>query len=510
MPLPDNQTPWPVGRHAKSLRHMAEWSAWYSGDTTELGTIYGEANRSSGQARTRPAQMAGGVIGRVARWFWGTPTGSGEQPAKLHVPLAADLCGTSADLLFSEGVKLQADDKNTSLQDALDEMRETGLDAELHQAAEVTAALGGGYLRTVWDDDLAPMPWTDTVHADMALPSFRWGKLVGVTFWQMLPHIGNEGSQVVWRLLERHESGRILHALYRGTSENLGLQVPLQEHPDSEHLALIVDAEGGVPTGTDRLTATYIPNMLPNRIDRGSHLGRSDLQGVEPFLDALDEAYSSWWRDIRHAKSRLHVPAAYLESMGPGQGGFTDIDREVYVPLEGVMGRSDGQLAIDAQQFKIRVDEHRQTCEAWRDTIIESAGYSTGSLSSGENTGAKTATEIRSEQRRSYMTRGKKIRYWRAGILDHLTTLVDVANANLGAGIREGGFSVEFPDGVQESALSLANTALALRNAEAASVETRVRMVHPDWDKADVDTEVGRILAESGGEPLPVPEDAGL
>lgn len=505
MPLPDNQTPWPVGRHAKSLAQMAEWSAWYSGDTAELGAVYQDGNRAS--ARTRPAQMAGGVVGRVARWFWGTPTAGGEQPAKLHVPLAADLCGTSADLLFSEGINLTAEDQ--SLQDALDELQENGLDAELHQAAEVTAALGGGYLRTVWDEDLSPMPWTDTVHADMALPEFRWGKLVGVTFWQRLPSIGNEGAQVVWRLLERHESGRILHALYRGTADNLGLAVPLQEHPDAEHLALIVDADGAVPTGTDRLTATYIPNMLPNRLDRGSNQGRSDLQGVEPLLDALDEAYSSWWRDIRHAKSRLHVPATYLDTIGPGQGAVADIDREVYVPLEGVMGRTDGQLAIHAQQFAIRVQEHKDTCEAWTQTIIESAGYSTQSLSSGTG-GAVTAAEVHSHERRSYMTRGKKVRYWRAGIRDHLTTLVEVANANLGAGIREGDFKVEFKDGVQESALSLAQTAMAMRNAEAASVNTRVQLLHPDWTQDQVDDEAASILAESGGAPLPDPMDAGL
>lgn len=508
MPLPENQSPWPLGRHRKALEHMAEWSAWYSGNPDELAAVYGDASRT--RPRTRPSQHAGGVVGKVARYFWGAPPSSGEAPAKLHVPLAADICGTSADLLFSEGVKLTAEDSNDSLQAALDEMRETGLDAELHQAAEVTAALGGGYLRTVWDEDISDLPWTDTVHADMALPEFRWGKLVGVTFWQRLHPIGNEGDRVVWRLLERHEPGVIQHALYRGTEESVGLQVPLQEHPDAEHLADIVDAEGGVATGTSRLTANYIPNMLPNRLDRGSNQGRSDLQGVEPFLDALDEAYSSWWRDIRHAKSRIHVPRQYLESMGPGEGAIADVDREVYIGLDGVMGRTDGQLSLDVQQFKIRVEEHARTCQEWTKTIVESAGYSTASLT-GDGGGAVTATEVRAHQRRSLMTRGKKIRLWTPQLLDHLQTRIEVANANLGAGIREGAFTVAFPGAVQESTIDLANTALALRNAEAASVETRVQMVHPDWDGEQVATEAARIMSETGaGAPMPVPDDAGF
>lgn len=59
--------------------------------------------------------------------------------------------------------------------------------------------------------------------------------------------------------------------------------------------------------------------------------------------------------------------------------------------------------------------------------------------------------------------------------------------------------------------MQLAQTALALRNAEAASTKTRVQMLHPDWDSQAVDDEVALILSESSAvEPVPVPGDAGL
>lgn len=57
--------------------------------------------------------------------------------------------------------------------------------------------------------------------------------------------------------------------------------------------------------------------------------------------------------------------------------------------------------------------------------------------------------------------------------------------------------------------MSLAQTALALRNAEAASTETLVKMVNPDWSQEDVDAEVERIGSQ-GPAPLPPPDDAGL
>src|SRR4051794_38890841 len=103
MPLPKNGTPWPP--HSAHTEAMAEWSAWYAGDPLQLSTFYG--TRSGVQAH--PNTFRGGVAGRIARWWWGVPTAAGESSAKLHLPLAADICGTSADLLFSEPVQLRSD-----------------------------------------------------------------------------------------------------------------------------------------------------------------------------------------------------------------------------------------------------------------------------------------------------------------------------------------------------------------------------------------------------------------
>lgn len=498
MPLPRNGTEWPPQDHTLGLQHMDEWSAWYSGDPDQLSRYYGGGVAQTGIVR--PAQFSRGMVGSLARWWWGTPTADGEQRSKLHVPLAADIAGTSADLLFSESVKLTGG--NDKLQETLDSLQDLGLDAQLHEAAEVQAALGGVYLRTVWDRDVSPLPWTDAVQPDGALPEFRNGRTVAVTLWTQL---GEAEAGTVHRLLERHESGRITYGLYAGTLTNLGREVPLAEHPQSADLAGIVDSESGQDTGTKRLTVTYIPNMLPNRAARRSHLGRSDFQGVTPLFDALDEAYSSWWRDIRHAKSRIHVPAQYLDSQGPGKGAVADVDREVYVPLDGVLAKGSDGLLLDAQQFAIRYNEHANTCRDWANRAVQAAGYAVSTFGEQDGT-AMTAAEVQQRERRSYMTRGKKVRYWTMGLRDHLQTMVEVANANLSAGIPAGDLGVEFGRGVQDSPLSLANTVQALRNAESASIATRVRMLHPDWDADAVDAEVALIASETGtGAPVPDP-----
>lgn len=505
MPLPNSGAEWPPPHLEKVRAEIIENDTWYAGDPEALGSLYAGTSSTGG----RPSQYKGGVVGKVARWWWGTPPAKGEQSTKLHVPLASDLCATSSDLLFSEPPKLTATDTESPEADAfLDDLLEDGLVSVLQEGAELGAAHGGVYLRNVWNKDVRERPWTSVVHADMAVPTFRWGRLHEVTFWQILP--GTDNSQVVWRLLEHHAVGSIEHALFKGTPDNLGQLVPLEDHPDSAYLADLVDANSQQRTGLTRLTAQYVPNMLPNRLHRGSNQGRSDLQGLLPLLDSLDEAFTSWRRDIRHGKSRIHMPAQYLESNGPGDGAVADLDREVYVPIEGVLASGDSGLLIDAQQFKIRVQEHMDTVNDWVKRIIESAGYSTQSLTSGTG-GAVTAAEVHSHERRSYMTRGKKIRRWTTAIVEHVETQIEIANKNLGLGLGEFGVKVEFEDGVQDAALNIAQTAQTLFNAQAASHETLVKMVNPDWDQKQVDAEVAKIMEQYGsGAPLPDPEDAGF
>src|SRR5205085_1548181 len=101
-----------------------------------------------------------------------------------------------------------------------------------------------------------------------------------------------------------------------------------------QQLAVGLEDGNRKPTGIDKLTASYVPNMRPNRRYRGLDLGRSDYQGVEDLLDALDETWTSWMRDLRLGRGRLVVPEAYLQSLGRGQGADFDADREVYAALE--------------------------------------------------------------------------------------------------------------------------------------------------------------------------------
>lgn len=510
MPLPDSNIVWPPLELDTIDLDMKRWSAWFSGDPHQLQEAYIHGRDHHHGARPRPSTYRGGLVGTIARTFWGAPRADlTQQPkSKLHVALAGDICQASADLLFAEPPKFKVDDTPTN--DRLTELAGDGMLSTLAETAEITAALGGGYLRVTWDQQIEPdAPFFTAVDADGAWPEFRWGHLTAVTFWFDVTPVSDTTGDRRLRHLERHElapngNGVILHGLYEGTRENLGRLVPLNEAPATAALADIVAEGNMVDTLTPGLSVTYVPNQRPQRRWRhdpiGRHLGRSDLDGVEGLMDALDETYTSWMRDVRLGKARIFVAQQMLEGRGAGYGAAFDMDRELYAPLETLATGKDASMSdlVHAEQFAIRFAEHQATATALIENVLRTAGYSTQTFGMDSDTaGNTTATEIQARQQRSYMTRDRKIRLWRPAITNAIEKLLYVDQAVFGSQIKPARPDVIFSDGIQDSQLVVAQTAQALRTAQAASTKTLVEMAHPDWDKDQVAAEVALIASEA-------------
>lgn len=485
MPLPDNGAAWPPPAMSALYRDIRTDDAWYSGDRDRLAALYrGQPTTDTGRrrlwSRDRPAQ---------------------QPDTRLHIPLPADIASTSADLLFSEPPTFTV--AGTVAQDRLTEVAELGgVGNTLLESAEVAAALSGVFLRVTWDQSLAARPLLTTVHPDAAVPEFRWSVLAAVTFWREVAST----TETVYRHLERHEQGRIVHALYEGTPDNLGRRVPIVEHPDTADLAPLLTLDGdSIPTGITDLTAAYVPNIKPNRRHRGSPHGRSDYAApLYDLFDALDETWTSWLRDIRLARARLIVPDGYLRDLGPGQGAAFE-DREVWQPLRIPPDEAGGTSAITLSQFGIRVDEHERTAAAIVRQAVQSAGYSAQSFGLGGDTAA-TATEVVARERRSMITRDKKSRYWAPAVADMLHVMLQLDRVLFTPGLTPERPRVTFGDSVSEDPQSVAQTLALLQQAQAVSIDTKVRMVHPDWDETAVAAERDRILTESGAVvPNPTP-----
>ncbi|WP_067469991.1 phage portal protein [Actinomadura macra] len=517
MPLPDGgSTAWPP-EHCEAInQQIATWAAWYAGDPAQLAAIYagdGATNPAGrdffGSETGRAKGAARRVFDRVRRWFWGNRSASGQPSNRLHVPIAGDIAAASADLLFSEPPTLTVPTTSSNdtgiggnpTQARLDELFDDGAHATLLEAAEIAAALGGVFLRVCWDAATVPdRPWIAAVHPDAAVPEWSFNRLTAVTFWRVI----KTDKRKVVRHLERHEPGKVLHGVYEGTDDELGMPVPFAAYPET---AWLVDERrlvngNEIPTGLAGLAAVYVPNMRPNRVwkdtPHAAPLGRSDYAGVEALMDGLDLTYSSWMRDVELGKARLIVPTEYMTSHGKGQGASVDLDREVYEGVR-VMGDDEGRLDIKEVQFDIRVDEHQRTIADLKTTVVSTAGYSAATFGLDTEGTAQTATEVAAKHRRSLITRDRKTKYFGPGVVDLAVALLGIDVEMFGTkGVTAQRPVIAWPDGVSEDPKEVAERVELWARGEAASTETRVREIHPDWDDPKVAGEVQRIRDESG------------
>lgn len=490
MALPEENIQWPPVEWSEVMAALREWGAWYSGNTTDLAAVYG----GSITVTERPPWYR----------FWSRPTTRVEHQTRtqLHIPIASDMASTSAALLFGEAATIQIPDAHLEkpasdavrTEERLEQILDEGdIEQRLTDAAEIAAAFGGVYIKPAWDTDVASVPLLAIVQPDMALPEFRLDRLMAVTLWRILEVDGNTW----WRHLERHETlpngnGVILHGLYMGTDSDLGVRRDLGERPETEGL---LDVQSLPFAG---LGIRYIPNRKPNTRFRGSSLGQSDYAGSEGMMDALDETWTSWMRDIRLGKARLLVPDSYLERQGPSF--VFDMDQEIFTPLDIDPMSEQG---ITESQFLIRVEEHERTAMALIEQIVGHAGYSPQTFGLHIEGRAESGTALRVRERKTLMTQQRKRRSWESPLSDTLENMLAIDREIFRSGVTVYRPAVALADSLTPDDLEVAQAVELAARAGASSLEVLVRKQHPDWDDARVMAEVEAIREERG---LSVPD----
>lgn len=469
---------------------MKEHSTWYSGEAELLANFYFDNDLQN--------YMMLNYGTRNNNRFWARQI-KNNSDFFIHVPVANDISETSSAFLFGESPIIRFGSNSEDMRDnqkQLDDMlTKSGFFKKLVEAAEVASAIGGVYIKTAWDTELSENPIPVIAQCEQAFPTFKFGKLVKVT---LVYEVSNDGS-TVYRLAETIEKGKITNELYKGSLDNLGKKVSLNDCEETKDLKETIDTAGV-------MTCVYIPNMLPNKLNRQSPMGRSDYQGQETLMDALDEVFSAWMIDVQIARGKLHVPSGYVKELEGGKTSF-NIDTMMYEELD--IDPTVMTDPIKATQFEIRAEQFEKTCLNLLDRIITSAGYSPQSFGLNIAGRAESGTALNVRERKSFSTTNKKQSYWEDGLKELIKAMCVIKQSFLGGKFTcELDVNIAFSDGISNNTTEIANSVKTLADAKAISTDTKVRMVHPEWTDEQVQEEVERILNdEQAGMPMDNPED---
>ena len=339
--------------------------------------------------------------------------------------MAKAVCAEMAGLIWGEqcavNVSINGRESSEDNPDPLNEyvqkvLCKNAFREKMHESIEEGLALGGSAMKT-WaetrhDADGNEVPDSRRIMigyamADQFIPT-AWDN-ARVTEGVFVSRIAKGGYY--YTRLEWHkwngETYVITNELYRSeiqkgttpdqTQDILGVRYPLAE------IYPYLEEETVVPV--EESLFTYWRTPIANNLDDNSPLGMSIYGNALETLHALDICYDSFVREFRLGKKRIIVPARAVRSVVEPLTGkivrYFDASDETY---EALASDQPDDLKIQDNSVELRVEEHVAAINAFLSILCMQVGFSAGTFSFDQHEGLKTATEVVSENSKTYKT----------------------------------------------------------------------------------------------------------
>lgn len=466
-----------------------EWGSWYSGEIQNLLAYYS-------------TKLLGPNLN--SNLFW-CKLDLQERAEAIHFPIAGDIASMSSNLLFSEAPKLIYEENNKAGERIKYFLEDNGFINQLLEGAELNAAFSGCFLKLDIDTRLSKLPLLSVITPMNAFPTFLRGRLWEVLFYREV----KTQKDSIYRLFENRKrtsdgSGYIVeYKLYKGGEGKLGYSVDLNSIEEVASLNL----KDIVHNNVNGLGVVYVPNMRPNKLVPGSSLGINDYHACISLMDSLDFAWTSWIRDIELGMGQIFVDEELLQREDTGAFGTDKSILNAFSKLQKCflsLNMSNYRMAgsnvkpIDVVQFEMRVEEHVKSCAEMTKQIINMSGYSLSTFGFDTDGRAESGTALRIRERKSWLTREKKGRYWQPAIVGLLLQMQQLDNSINTVYYNPEIVGVEIEDSIIIDVKEQSETVRNLEQAKAVSTMVKVKMLHPEWNNEEIEAETSRILDESG------------
>ena len=321
-----------------------------------------------------------------------------------------------------------------------DVLRRNAFGEKMQELIEQGMALGGAAIK-VWHDvrrdrEGNELPETGGIRlgycmADQFVP-IAWdnAQITEAVFISRRARKGWYYTRLEWHRWDG-ETYTITNELYKADMQRganadsqdiLGIRCPLAELAE---LYPGLEPETVVPV--DESLFSYFRTPIANNIDDNSPLGVSIYANALETLHAIDICYDSFVTEFRLGKKKIIVPARFLRAVVDPQTGrqvrYFDPNDETYVGV----ADDDGTAGIHDISVELRVEEHVAALNALLSILCLQLGFSASTFSFDAQHGLKTATEVVSENSKTYKTI-KTVQNQLRPMLEHMVrNIIDVA-----------------------------------------------------------------------------------
>ena len=268
-------------------------------------------------------------------------------------------------------------------------------------------------------DQFVPLAWDNARVTEGVFISRRARKCWYYTRLEW--HRWNGETYVITNELYKSEMQR--GALAGQNQDILGIRCPLAE---LQEMFPGLEPETVVPV--EESLFSYFRTPIANNIDDNSPLGVSIYANALETLHAIDICYDSFVTEFRLGKKKIIVPARFLRMVTDPQTGrqvrYFDPNDETYVGV----ADDDGTAGVHDISVELRVEEHVAALNALLSILCLQIGFSANTFSFDEHQGGiKTATEVVSENSKTYKT-VRTVQNQLRPMLEHMVrNIIDVA-----------------------------------------------------------------------------------
>ncbi|MEC3621550.1 phage portal protein [Bacillus subtilis] len=372
--------------------------------------------------------------------------------ATLNMPKVA--AAEMAQLVFNEKCLVNVSDN--ALYDNIKEVLDHNkFGKQFQRYLEYSFALGGMVMKVHVDADQIKISY---VAADAFYPlSSTSDEVTEGVFVNETRKGDKKYTLLEWHTWEGSEYV-ITNELYESNnSATLGIRVPLSTmYPDLEEEARI--------EGLTRPLFVYIRPNTANNFDMYSPLGISIYANALDTLKTLDIAYDSFQREFRLGKKRILVPQSAIKTVVDPQTGkmsrYFDAEDEAYQAMN-----FESEDAIKDISVELRVNEHIDAINSILNLLSMQLGFSAGTFTF-DSQGLKTATEVVSENSKTFRTKNSHETIVEEGIKELVDVIVNVAELyDIFTAPDDYDVTVDFDDSIAEDRAANATYYMTLQSA---------------------------------------------
>ena len=321
-----------------------------------------------------------------------------------------------ATLIFNERCQINVT-SDESFEELIDDIfKRNGFNGNFQQYLEFMFAQGGMAIKPFINGDkidlsystaetFLPITWSNNKIREAVFPSYsvRNGKYYTLLEW----HVFNEQGLYTVRneLYESSVKGKL------GTKVNLAIM-----YPD-------LTPEVVFSPNVKEPLFVYIKPNTANNIDPNNPLGISIYANSYDALRLIDTIYDSFIREYKLGRKRIIVSASAIKTVYNKDGNGTryfDAKDETFEALDIDDGSQPFFQEVDST---LRIEEHVTGLNAALDSLSTQLGFSPGTFSFTATGGLKTATEVVSENSKTFRTKKSHENVIEQGITDLINVI---------------------------------------------------------------------------------------